>query len=201
MKILEYWYEIVFLLGLFGMIVVNILLVISVSLMLFRKEDVEVITKKTEEKREEKWMILSGSIIGSDHLKKDPPMPCQDNHTIEKINDLWGIAVVSDGLGSKSLSHIGSEFVVKKTVSYLKEVLDKKEWIRLEQLPSQEEWNIIAYDVLYRVHKALEGYAKIHDYRLSELACTVIAVIYSPFGLLVTHIGDGRAGYQTLQGE
>lgn len=33
------------------------------------------------------------------------------------------------------------------------------------------------------------------------MGCTVIAIIYSPIGLLVTHIGDGRAGYCDTKGD
>src|ERR1043166_3667928 len=46
----------------------------------------------------------------------------------------------------------------------------------------------------------LLAFAKEKGYEFSSLACTIIVVIYTPNGLLVTHVGDGRAGY-CLEGE
>jgi len=201
MLILDHWYEMVFLLGIVGMMIVTLVLFGGLMYAILKKEETHMSEHATDAPYKDKWMILADSIIGMDHTKKNPPIPCQDSHTIIKINDQWGIAVVSDGLGSKPLSHLGSAFVSQKTADYLKQVVQEKEWVEQENLPESAEWNAIAYETLYRVHKALKGYAKINGYNINDLACTVIAVVYSPIGLLVTHIGDGRAGYCTKDGQ
>lgn len=158
-------------------------------------------SKSIKKKLDDKWLVLADSVVGKDHVTKEPPLPCQDSHYVEQIDDLWGIAIVSDGLGSKPLSHIGSKFVSRKVGEYLKDYILDNQWNETEMLPTQAEWNKVSYDVLYRTHLALKEYALSHEYSMNDLACTVIAVIYSPIGLLVTHVGDGRAGYCTLNGE
>lgn len=62
------------------------------------------------------WFILSESAIGALHKKHGTP--CQDSYYVKKINQQWGVAVVSDGLSSKTHSDIGSDFVAKKPQKY-----------------------------------------------------------------------------------
>lgn len=146
------------------------------------------------------WFIVSASAIGSSHIKSH--VPCQDNHYCESISEKWGIAISCDGAGSAENSHLGSKHVASEIgIKYFKEVIIKKGWHESDTLPNEEEWRDVAREGCVQIYKSLENLAHTKKIRISSLACTLIVVIYSPVGLLVTHIGDGRAGYCNEQGE
>lgn len=154
------------------------------------------------------WRVVGASVIGKSHLDNVPPLPCQDSHYLEEETDnrpKWGVAVVCDGAGSATHSHLGAQFVAEKTAQYFKKIVKKRVedygWYKKEVLPIQEQWHYVAKKVLGTVRDDLESYAKEKNIEVKMLACTVIVVIFSPAGLLVTHIGDGRGGYRSAQGE
>jgi len=68
-------------------------------------------------------------------------------------------------------------------------------------LPKQKEWEKISLNAFKQLRYDLGKYAKIKGLSFEDLACTIIVVIYSPFGILSTHIGDGRAGLRDQKGE
>lgn len=65
-----------------------------------------------------------------------------------------------------------------------------------KKLPTNKEWRTLSRKAFKKLRYDLEQFAKSSDVNSRELACTVIVVIYSPIGLLMTHLGDGRAGYK-----
>jgi hypothetical protein len=146
-----------------------------------------------------KWRILEAKSIGKSHISTNDP--CQDNKYHLKLSDNWGIAITSDGAGSAKLSHEGSKFITEKTPIYLKKILETEDWFNKNQLPKDERWEEICLKVFTDIKKALEIYAQNNGYEFRDLACTVILVVYSNKGLLVSHIGDGRAGYCNTAGE
>ncbi len=187
-------------------IIISFFTIMSAILLFFiiqahRSETMIKDNKSMKDKGAIQWLVLADSVIGKDHIIKEPPLPCQDNHYVEQIDDHWGISVVSDGLGSKPLSHIGSEFVSKKVTEYLRTYIVDNKWNKTNILPTRAEWNKVSYNVLYRTYLDLKEYALLNGFNIHDLACTVIVVVYSPIGLLVTHIGDGRAGYCTMNNE
>ncbi len=139
------------------------------------------------------WLIVDYSAIGKDHSKHN--IPCQDHRYVQRINPQWGVAVCCDGAGSAEKSDIGSRFVAERTANVLTLAVEKEQWLIHNHLPTQEVWRTISRQALYQVYSDLESFAQINNLELKLLASTVIAVIYSPIGLLVTHIGDGRAAY------
>lgn len=146
-----------------------------------------------------KWQILAGSVIGQEHTKNE--IPCQDSHRVENFGQGWGIAVVSDGLSSAARSDIGSGYIVDQAAEYLKEMISKEKWIEDNRLPSSLEWTLLSIQMLHQIHQNLSMFAEKNRFELESLAATIIAVVYSPFGLLITHMGDGRAGYRSRRGE
>ncbi len=138
------------------------------------------------------WLIVGSSVMGKSHKVNN--IPCQDSFFIEKINDTWGIAVCCDGAGSASNSHIGSSFVAKEAASIFHAMVKKYDFPS-KGLPESDEWKELSKAGLYQVRQNLKEFADKNSYKLESLACTVIVVVYSPTGLLVTHIGDGRAAY------
>lgn len=142
------------------------------------------------------WMIAHTSEIGKSHVFSKPPIPCQDNHAIKKINKHWGIAVSCDGAGSAKLSHEGSKFIADEALTLFEEILTENDWVLKNELPSSTDWNMLSRKAMKKLRYDLEQFAKHKTINVNELACTIIVVIYSPIGLLTTHIGDGRAGYR-----
>jgi hypothetical protein len=139
------------------------------------------------------WFVVKHSEVGKSHLQHR--LPCQDNHYLEKINNSWGIAVVCDGAGSAKNSHIGSEFVSRKISEYLKKRIEKSPHLNDNSLPTKDEWHNFAKNEFKKVYDDLVKFASSNGYKPETLACTVIVVVYSPNGILISHIGDGRAGY------
>jgi hypothetical protein len=143
---------------------------------------------------EDQCLVIGESVIGKSHI--DTGMPCQDSNFYQKIDENgWGIAIVADGAGSAKNSHDGSKFVVHKAAQVFAEAMDKTDWYPKNQLPSESEWHQFSKEQLWKVRQLLEKYANWRNVEIKSLACTVIIVIYSPVGILITHIGDGRAAY------
>jgi serine/threonine protein phosphatase PrpC len=147
-----------------------------------------------------RWFVVGASAIGNSHIASKKP--CQDNHHSEYFGNGWGIAITSDGAGSADFSHYGSEFVAKTSaLNAFKNLVLKNKWHKKNYLPNNNEWQTHSLDLLRQVYKDLEIFARKNNYPFASVACTVIVVIFSPNGLLVTHIGDGRAGYRNENNE
>jgi hypothetical protein len=143
------------------------------------------------EKRE--WFVVSASATGKSHERH---LPCQDNHYCEAINTEWGIAIICDGAGSAINSHLGSSYVANElAIRFFKELVINNGWHQQNTLPSREQWSLLARETCIKIYDELKQFAGHSQINFNSLACTLIVVIYSPYGLLVTHIGDGRAGY------
>jgi len=153
----------------------------------------------SSEKNTGKWVVAYASVIGNGHVLMN--LPCQDSCDHQKVNDTWGVAVVADGAGSAAKSEIGSDFVARNMAHCLEEVIKQKEWNDLESLPTEEEWRVEGLKALQLVRQRLEQFAKAKELNIPDLACTVVAVLYSPFCILTAHIGDGRAAYSVEPGE
>lgn len=146
-----------------------------------------------------KWFIVGASVTGDSHVKSGKP--CDDNHHCLHIENNWGVAVTSDGAGSANNAHFGSELSAKHVAENIRQIVIEKQWAVNNQLPDDTEWENIAFEVFNNASKVLKDYATEKNLPFKSLACTLIVVVYSPVGLLVTHIGDGRAGYCDQNGE
>ena len=144
-------------------------------------------------------LIIGASVRGKGHIQTD--LPCQDSNKYTYLTKGWGIAVVSDGAGSATKSQIGSRLVVERATKHFMEVIKEMAWVERNELPSDLEWAQIAYSVLRRVYVDIGNFAQQKNINIKELNATAIVLIHSPFGLLSTHIGDGRAGYRNNSGE
>jgi hypothetical protein len=144
------------------------------------------------------WIVVGASVTGNGHISSGKP--CQDNHKYEYLGDGWGIAIVSDGAGSAEKSEIGSKVVAYRGVTLFKELIVSKEWQTKNELPTDKEWEESAYKVLFELRNNMEEVANKNNIPIKALSATAIVVIHTPKGLLVTHIGDGRAGYKNKEG-
>lgn len=141
------------------------------------------------------WLLVSHSAIGRQHVKNKTA--CQDFHFLIEINAEMGIAVVCDGAGSAPESARGAKIVAKQTAKALERRLKTPEWFP----PNQEIWQKSSRDAFMEVRSYLTKFAKRTNIDLKFFACTVIAVIYHPKTLLISHIGDGRAAYCNSQNQ
>ncbi len=141
------------------------------------------------------WTAAYASVMGNGHIATN--LPCQDSCEYRQPNDTWGIAVVCDGAGSAKQSDKGSDFVARNIAHCLEELLKQNKWDSLETMPTEEVWREEAVKALQLTRQRLGMYAENEGIPIGDLACTVLAVLYAPFGMLVTHIGDGRAAYST----
>lgn len=158
----------------------------------------EILTNKIKERwlnkaKKNKWVVAHASVIGNGHILTG--LPCQDSCVHQTINETWGLAIVADGAGSAAHSDVGSDFVARNTAHCLKEVVERLQWTSEEQLPSIQDWRREALKVTQIVRQRLDTFAQAKAYQSKDLACTLLFVLYSPFGLLYAHIGDGRAAY------
>ena len=140
------------------------------------------------------WTVVGSSVIGNSHISME--LPCQDNCKYAYVKNGWGIAITSDGAGSVAHSDIGSRIVVERGIHYFRNVIDQKKWAEDSILPSEAEWVSIAYTTLKAIRDDMEKLASAKGVEFKSLSATAIVVIHSPKGFLVTHVGDGRAGYQ-----
>ncbi|MDX2303741.1 MAG: protein phosphatase 2C domain-containing protein [Microscillaceae bacterium] len=148
---------------------------------------------KHETKEISGWLVVGASVPGHAHLKNNTP--CQDHNFIEPINAYWGITVVADGAGSVESAYKGSEFLTKESAILFKELIIQEKWHQQSSLPSSEIWKAKAKNTLLEIRRKLEIFAIQEKTDIKNLSSTLIVLIYSPLGLLVTHIGDGRCGY------
>lgn len=155
---------------------------------------------KVEEEKDREWVVVHASEIGKSHKEGSPPIPCQDNHSVKSLAGGWGIAISCDGAGSAKLSHKGSKFIAQAAIQVFERIIKEQEWMKNQVLPKPKEWNSIAHDAMKELLAGLNSYAQKENILLSDLACTIIVVIYSPMGILCSHIGDGRAGYKDQNG-
>ncbi len=139
------------------------------------------------------WVLVGDSVAGQSHIKHG--IPCQDAHYYALWDNGWGIAVVADGAGSSPKAHIGSEFIVQTTWRIWGDILEKQGWMKENRLPEADEWDIQAQEGLHQIYLRLEEFSQQQQIPLKELSATLIVVIFSPIGILCTHIGDGRAAY------
>lgn len=138
------------------------------------------------------WLIIGGSVTGNGH--KAESIPCQDSHLIQKWDEGWGVALISDGAGSAKNSHFASSFLVGEAARRSAILVKNENWIEKGTLPEEEEWQKLSKKLFCGIQDSLIGYSKGIKVPFRSMHATLIMIIFSPHGLLVAHVGDGRAG-------
>lgn len=144
------------------------------------------------------WIIVGASVIGRGHIESN--MPCQDSNSYASLGNGWGIAITSDGAGSAKHSHVGSKIVVTRAKVYFEQLILASSWYKNNTLPDDMTWSKTAFKAFKAVRDDMQKFAEDKQTKLESLAATAIVVVHTPMGLLVAHIGDGRAGYQDKSG-
>lgn len=145
------------------------------------------------------WIVVGASVQGSGHISMN--LPCQDSSSYKYIGDGWGIAIVADGAGSAKHSQVGSSIAVQRGLFHFEKLISANNWMQSNQLPTDIQWNKNSYQTLKVLHDEIKKFSEQKNVDYKSLSSTIIVVIHAPKGLLVCHIGDGRAGYRDSQGE
>ncbi len=144
------------------------------------------------------WMLTGATVTGNSHRAAGEV--CQDAHLFEVWDNCWGVAALSDGAGTASDSHFASALMVKKAVEYAQRLVVKMGWAERNELPSREEWALEAITFMQSMQNKIFHFSHQFNIPASKLHATLIVVIFSPNGLLLVHIGDGRAGCRDMEG-
>ncbi len=154
---------------------------------------------------ENRWVVLGHSAPGSIHIKSSPPIPCQDSHYFEIMENGWVLSIVCDGAGSAIHSNLGSKYLAKTALPLnFKLLLSKSSWYKSGILPNEEEWR---QSIMHLFEKSLDDLkdwvlkSNYHKENQKEFATTVILSLHNNKGILIANIGDGRGGYLNNQGE
>lgn len=104
------------------------------------------------------WKTNCAKTVGRQHLRNDPPIPCQDSVLALSKNDVNVIAL-SDGCGSSMISEIGSDITTKTICSLLTSDFDK-----LFDLPETE----LKKRIILSVVEAIKSYIATHRNVLND---------------------------------
>ncbi|NCX96600.1 MAG: hypothetical protein EBX41_09395, partial [Chitinophagia bacterium] len=92
--------------------------------------------------------------------------------------------------------------VAKNAFQIFKVALEESRFYKGNVMPNDDDiWADLAKDCIKKIQENLKKYAEAEDLAYTSLACTLIVVVYSPIGMLVAHVGDGRAGYKNEAGK
>lgn len=113
------------------------------------------------------------SVIGPSHIKSNKPN--QDSFLIKKYKKGW-VAIVSDGVGSKPLSHIGSVAVCKSVSLVIRDYLNYAK-------------NVDIKEVLRLIHA--RWLFEIAPNFAEDCCATVLFVVITDEKILLCRLGDG----------
>ena len=146
-------------------------------------------------------IILGASIRGRSHIESNTE--CQDYHLYQELSEGWSILVVSDGAGSAKHAGRGSKANCTISIKLLSEMIAKNKWIENSILPSELDWHIEFRTICERMKQIYQN--KVEEMNdgsvLTDFNATLSICVITPNGMLSGHIGDGRMGYYSVNGE
>ena len=139
------------------------------------------------------WTTATASVIGKSHIENN--LPCQDASRIKRLSLNCGVAIVADGAGSCKHSQQGSKILTEKGVLLFAKNLGKSAFLRRKRVLRKDHWRRIVLKCFNHLRHELSEYSITNGYTLKDLSSTMIVLAYSPWGIMVAHVGDGRAAY------
>lgn len=143
------------------------------------------------------WSYLFASVQGKGHIEEN--IQCQDYCSVF-LHKGYTICIVSDGASTCENSHLGSEKVTQLANIHFSGLVEEKKWNTAKRKITSKEWQQASQKTVKAVRDDLETFS-IQGYDFKSLSCTLIVVIQIENKLLVTHVGDGRAGYCNFNDE
>lgn len=149
-----------------------------------------------------KFKAAKTVVTGPSHLQTDPPTPCQDHADSRLLANGLVASVVCDGAGSSRHSELASRFCVERILAALEEI-DFIDFMCPRPDPEnlQHQWSLRARQAFQMTRQQLEDFAVAKCIELADLYCTLLVIVQVPWGFMVAHVGDGRAGYYDGQAQ
>lgn len=129
--------------------------------------------------------IAEAAVQGRSHIGTNTP--CQDKVNHIRKNGISVIAL-SDGAGSKKLSHLGAEVVTNTVCNYFVKNFDRHYGV---------DNSSIAKDLLGSLLIELNDFAQDNNCTIDDLASTLLFVAKKSSKVIWGHIGDGVIGVKT----
>lgn len=128
---------------------------------------------------------------------------CQDYHLFKDLGNDWHLYIVSDGAGSAKASHRGARINCEVTAHLIDQLIENLNWKQQIELPSEVEWHMQFISICRFVRNFIEEKVEEldEDVKPKDFNATLLLLIVTPMGMLIGHIGDGRMGYKTVNGE
>lgn len=139
------------------------------------------------------WRAVTRWATGTRHQQQG--MPCQDYGGDRILNDIL-VGAVADGAGSAAHAEVGARVAVHAVLDFL---TASEDWL----LKHQKSWDSLPQDsiealaqkffgrTVEKVNATLQQQAHQGGYPVSELACTLLAVLATPHWIAAMQIGDG----------
>ena len=138
------------------------------------------------------WKYLYASVQGKGHIEEN--IPCQDFCEVFQHTH-YTVCIVSDGAGSCEKSDIGSNKATLFANIHFSKLIEEKKWHKPSAKIKPKDWNKVSVKALKEIRNELERVSIAEGCELKSLSCTLIIAIQLKEKILITHIGDGRAGY------
>jgi hypothetical protein len=141
--------------------------------------------------------VVSAVVQGTSHKKSVPPIPCQDSGLYYCINETTYVMVASDGAGSSKCSDRASSFCTGYVIDKVRDEIDTISTFTESangDNSTNDDWNTYSLKLFSDTRESLLAMAKADGIAEADLYCTLMLAILTPHGILIAHIGDGRAG-------
>lgn len=146
-------------------------------------------------------IILGVSLRGKSHIESNTE--CQDYHLYQELSEGWSILIVSDGAGSAKYAGRGSKANCTISMKLLSDMIAKNNWIENAVLPSELDWHIEFRSICEKTRLIFQN--KVEEMNdgsvVTDFNATLLICVITPNGILSGHIGDGRMGYLSNDGE
>ncbi|WP_448269437.1 PP2C family serine/threonine-protein phosphatase [Nostoc sp. DSM 114159] len=137
-----------------------------------------------------KWRRVFDAVVGSSHLRVDPPIPCQDSALSVLIPR--PAIFVADGAGSARLSHFGSSAVVRYLNRFTASIEDiNQEILDKDRQEDREIEKKYAYRVIKYAIEILKELSEERQESFDLFRCTLLITIIGINKLFWLKVGDG----------
>jgi hypothetical protein len=144
------------------------------------------------------WMAADAAVVGSSHLRTNPPKPCQDAALSDARTH--ALVVLADGAGSAAVSHIGAAAVVVG-VRRLCRTLEAEVSATLDtELEPTGAANSLAQRIVMHSIGILDDLAEQNLRGAEDFRCTLLVWIVGLRRALWLKVGDGALVAETDDG-
>lgn len=130
------------------------------------------------------WQAIGASTLGTRHRKTGTP--CQDAHGYRVLPQAL-VAAVADGLGSAVQAQVGSALAVETALTGLAQALPNSAAHPIDAAG----WETLLAKTFAAARQALVNQAEAQAHPLSDLATTLMVVVWTAEWLAVGQLGDG----------